>query len=68
MDIEASASNPMIWYLCQNGQTGKVEIFFRQLMKKGDLDPNAFNHLICYNSKEGNPDSAFDIIKIMGRR
>ncbi|KAH9763567.1 pentatricopeptide repeat-containing protein [Citrus sinensis] len=51
LDMEASAYNPMMRYLCQNGQTGKIEIILRQLMKK-----------------EGNPDSAFDIIKIMGRR
>ncbi|GAY63081.1 hypothetical protein CUMW_222770 [Citrus unshiu] len=51
LDKLASAYNPMMRYLCQNGQTGKIEIILRQLMKK-----------------EGNPDSAFDIIKIMGRR
>ncbi|KAJ0088744.1 hypothetical protein Patl1_32110 [Pistacia atlantica] len=66
--VEASAYNPMIQHLCHNGQTGKAEIFFRQLMKTGALDPIAFNNLICGHSKEGNPDSAFEIFKIMRRR
>lgn len=67
-EIQASAYNPMIQYLCNNRQTGKAEIFFRQLMKKGVQDPVAFNNLIHGHSKEGNPDSAFEILKIMGRR
>lgn len=68
LDMEASSYNLMIQHLCHNGQTGKAEIFFRQLMKKGVLDPVAFNNLIRGHSKEGNPDSAFEIVKIMGRR
>ncbi|EXC31617.1 hypothetical protein L484_008414 [Morus notabilis] len=67
-EMEASAYNAMIQFLCNHGQTGKAEIFFRQLMKKGVQDPVAFNNLIRGHSKEGNPDSAFEILKIMGRR
>ncbi|KAF4381646.1 large ribosomal subunit protein mL102 (rPPR5) [Cannabis sativa] len=66
--IEASAYNPMIQYLCNHGQTGKAENFFRQLMKTGVKDSVAFNNLIHGHSKEGNPDSAFEILKIMSRR
>ncbi|KAB1223743.1 hypothetical protein CJ030_MR2G016672 [Morella rubra] len=68
LEMEPSAYNPMIQYLCNHGQTGKAEMFFRQLMKKGVLDSVAFNNLICGHSKEGSPDSAFEILKIMGRR
>ncbi|KAF3943564.1 hypothetical protein CMV_029894 [Castanea mollissima] len=68
LDMEPSAYNPMIQYLCKHGQTAKAEIFFRQLMKKGVLDSVAFNNLLCGHSKEGNPDSAFEILKIMDRR
>ncbi|XP_061373796.1 large ribosomal subunit protein mL102 (rPPR5) [Gastrolobium bilobum] len=67
-EIEPSAYNPMIQYLCDNGQTVKAETFFRQLMKKGVQDSVAFNNLIRGHSKEGKPDSAFEIIKIMCRR
>ncbi|XP_041023896.1 pentatricopeptide repeat-containing protein At2g37230 [Juglans microcarpa x Juglans regia] len=67
-EMESTAYNPMIQYLCEHGQTGKAEIFFRQLMKKGVLDSFAFNNLICGHSREGNPDSAFEILRIMGRR
>ncbi|GLT53752.1 hypothetical protein SLA2020_270020 [Shorea laevis] len=68
LEMEPSSYNPMIQYLCNHGQTGKAETFFRQLMKKGVLDSVAFNNLICGHSREGNPDSAFEILKIMGRR
>ncbi|KAK7399951.1 hypothetical protein VNO78_11148 [Psophocarpus tetragonolobus] len=67
-EMEPSAYNLMIGYLCDNGRTGKAETFFRQLMKKGAQDSDAFNNLIRGHSKEGNPESAFEIIKIMGRR
>ncbi|OIW00649.1 hypothetical protein TanjilG_09130 [Lupinus angustifolius] len=67
-EIEASAYNPMIQYLCDNGQTVKAETFFRQLLKKGVIDAVAFNNLIRGHSKEGNPDSALEILTIMGRR
>ncbi|KAH1236608.1 Pentatricopeptide repeat-containing protein [Glycine max] len=67
-EMEPSAYNLMIGYLCEHGRTGKAETFFRQLMKKGVQDSVSFNNLICGHSKEGNPDSAFEIIKIMGRR
>lgn len=68
LEMEPSAYNPMIEYLCNHGQTAKAEIFFRQLMKKGVQDAVALNHLICGHSKEGAPDSASEILKIMGRR
>ncbi|KAL4272936.1 hypothetical protein GQ457_13G027210 [Hibiscus cannabinus] len=68
LEIEANAYNPMIQYLCHHGQTGRAEVFFRQLMKKGVLDPSAFNNLIRGHAKEGNPGLAFEILKIMGRR
>ncbi|KAA8518744.1 hypothetical protein F0562_016482 [Nyssa sinensis] len=68
LEMEPSAYNPMIMYLCNNGQTEKAETLFRQLMKKGVQDPIAFNNLICGHSKEGTPDSAFEILKIMVRR
>ena len=67
-EMEPSAYNLMIKYLCENGQTVKAETVFRQLMKKGVQDSVAFNNLIRGHSKEGNPDSAFEILKIMGRR
>ncbi|XP_057732100.1 pentatricopeptide repeat-containing protein At2g37230-like [Arachis stenosperma] len=67
-DMEPSAYNLMIKYLYENGQTAKAETFFRQLMKKGVQDSVSFNNLIHGHSKEGNPDSAFEILKIMGRR
>ncbi|KAE8727869.1 Pentatricopeptide repeat-containing protein [Hibiscus syriacus] len=68
LQIEANAYNPMIQYLCHHGQTGKAEVFFRQLMKKGVLDPTAFNNLIRGHAKEGNPSLAFEVLKTMGRR
>ncbi|GMY06580.1 pentatricopeptide repeat-containing protein At2g37230-like [Fagus crenata] len=68
LEIEPNAYNPMIQYLCNHGLTGKAETFFRQLMKKGVLDSVAFNNLLCGHSREGNPESAFEILKIMGRR
>ncbi|KAG5040823.1 hypothetical protein JHK85_013299 [Glycine max] len=67
-EMEPSAYNLMIGYLCEHGRTGKAETFFRQLLKKGVQDSVAFNNLIRGHSKEGNPDSAFEIMKIMGRR
>ncbi|GFZ11396.1 tetratricopeptide repeat (TPR)-like superfamily protein [Actinidia rufa] len=68
LEMEPSAYNPMITYLCSNGQTGKAEFFFRQLMKRGVQDSIAFNNIICGHSTEGTPDSAFEILKIMIRR
>ncbi|KAG7028567.1 Pentatricopeptide repeat-containing protein, partial [Cucurbita argyrosperma subsp. argyrosperma] len=68
LEIEPSAYNPIIQYLCNNGQTGKAETFFRQLLKKGIQDEVAFNNLIRGHSKEGNPDLAYEMLKIMGRR
>nr|TKS03824.1 hypothetical protein D5086_0000149160 [Populus alba] len=46
----------------------KQKFLFRQLLKKGVEDPLAFNNLICGHAKEGTPDSAFEILKIMGRK
>ncbi|XP_030540090.2 pentatricopeptide repeat-containing protein At2g37230 isoform X2 [Rhodamnia argentea] len=68
LEMGPEAYSPMIQYLCSHGQTGKAEIFFRQLMKKGVQDSVAFNSIICGHSKEGNPDAAFEILKIMDRR
>lgn len=68
LEMVPSAYNPMIDYLCNHGHTRKAETFFRQLLKKGVQDPVAFNNLIRGHSKEGNPDAAFEILKIMGRR
>ncbi|KAJ1430615.1 Tetratricopeptide-like helical domain superfamily [Sesbania bispinosa] len=67
-EMEPTAYNPMIQYLCDHGKSVKAETFFRQLMKKGVQDSVAFNNLIRGHSKEGNPDSALEIAKIMGRR
>lgn len=67
-DMEPTAYNPMIEYLCNNEKTNKAETLFRQLMKVGVQDPIAFNNLIRGHSKEGNPDSAFELTKIMVRR
>ncbi|XP_057417245.1 pentatricopeptide repeat-containing protein At2g37230 [Lotus japonicus] len=67
-EMEASAYNLMIKYLCDHGKTGKAETFFRQLLKKGVQDSDAFNNLLRGHSKEGNPDSALEIAKIMSRR
>ncbi|CAN4098115.1 unnamed protein product [Withania somnifera] len=66
--MEPSAYNLIIDYLCNNGQTGKAETLFRQLMKTGIQDPIAFNNLVCGHSREGVPDSAFELLKIIGRR
>lgn len=68
LHMEPSAYIPMIEYLCNNGQTSKAEALVRQLMKLGVQDPTALNALICGHSKEGTPDSAFELLKIMLRR
>ncbi|KAL6297144.1 hypothetical protein ACE6H2_005286 [Prunus campanulata] len=68
IELEPGAFNPMIEYLCNHGQTGKAEAFFRQLMKKGVQDSVAFNNLLRGHAKEGNSDSAFEILRIMNRR
>ncbi|KAK7383464.1 hypothetical protein VNO78_29143 [Psophocarpus tetragonolobus] len=67
-EMEPRVYNLMIGYLCDNGWTGKEETFFCLLMKKGAQDSDAFSNLICGHSKKGNPYSAFEITKIMGRR
>ncbi|KAL5702592.1 hypothetical protein ACHQM5_027793 [Ranunculus cassubicifolius] len=67
-EMEPSAFNPIIEYLCNNGKTEKAETLFRQLMKKGVQDPVAFNDLLRGHSKEANPESALEILKIMDRR
>lgn len=68
LPVEASAYNPIIEYLSCHGHTLKAETFFRQLMKSGVDDKLAFNHLIRGHAKEGNPEPAFEILKIMNRR
>lgn len=67
LEMQPEAYNIMIEYLCNNGHTAKAENFFRQLMKKGVQDPIAFNNLLSGHAKEGNPESAFEILKIMDR-
>lgn len=66
--LEATAYNPLIEYLCNNGCTKKAETFFRQLMKKGVDDTVAFNNLIRGYAKEKSPELASDILNIMARR
>jgi pentatricopeptide repeat protein len=66
--LEASAYNPVIEYLCNNGSTTKAATFFRQLMKKGVDDKAAFNSLIRGHAKEGVPEAAQEILAIMTRR
>ncbi|KAM3373769.1 pentatricopeptide repeat-containing protein [Capsicum galapagoense] len=68
LSMEPSAYILITDYLCNNGQTGKAETLFRQLMKIGVQDPVVFNNIVCGHSKEGVPDSAFELLKIMGRR
>ncbi|XP_074286549.1 large ribosomal subunit protein mL102 (rPPR5)-like [Silene latifolia] len=68
LHMEPPSYNAIIEYLCNNGKTEKAETLFRQLMKKGVKDPIAFNNLIRGHSKEGNPEAAFDIQKIMINR
>ncbi|KAI0524748.1 hypothetical protein KFK09_004132 [Dendrobium nobile] len=68
LPVEASAYNPIIEYLSFHGHTSKAETFFRQLMKRGVDDKIAFNHLIRGHAKEGNPEPAFEVLKIMNRR
>ncbi|CAM8877022.1 unnamed protein product [Rhodiola kirilowii] len=68
LEMEASAYNPIISHLCSIGQTKKAEVFFRQLMKKGVMDLAAFNELIRGHAREGSPDQAYEILKIMDRR
>ncbi|XP_058109990.1 large ribosomal subunit protein mL102 (rPPR5) [Magnolia sinica] len=67
-EMESTAYNPMIEYLCSHGGTKKAETFFRQLMKKGAQDEIAFNNLIRGHSKEGTPESGLELLKIMERR
>ncbi|KAK1266625.1 Pentatricopeptide repeat-containing protein [Acorus gramineus] len=67
-EMGSSAYVPLIEHLCNNGQTKKAEIFFRQLMKRGVDDPTAFNHLIRGHAKEGSPESMVELLTIMGRR
>uniref|UniRef100_A0A0E0G002 Pentatricopeptide repeat-containing protein-mitochondrial domain-containing protein n=1 Tax=Oryza nivara TaxID=4536 RepID=A0A0E0G002_ORYNI len=66
--LEGPAYNPVIEYLCSNGNTSKAETFFRQLMKKGVDDKAAFNSLIRGHAKEGVPEAAQEILAIMTRR
>ncbi|XP_044414546.1 pentatricopeptide repeat-containing protein At2g37230-like [Triticum aestivum] len=66
--MEAPAYNPVIEYLCDNGNTNKAETFFRQLMKKGVDDKSAFNSLIRGHAKEGALEAAKEILAIMTRR
>ncbi|KAF7047544.1 hypothetical protein CFC21_056464 [Triticum aestivum] len=66
--LEAPAYNPVIEYLCNNGNTNKAETFFRQLMKKGVDDKSAFNSLIRGHAKEGALEAAKEILAIMTRR
>jgi pentatricopeptide repeat protein len=66
--LEAPAYNPVIEYLCNNGNTDKAETFFRQLMKKGVDDKSAFNSLIRGHAKEGALEAAQEILAIMTRR
>ncbi|XBH54188.1 large ribosomal subunit protein mL102 (rPPR5) [Aegilops tauschii subsp. strangulata] len=66
--LEAPAYNPVIEYLCNNGNTNKAETFFRQLMKKGVDDKSAFNSLIRGHAKEGALEAAKEILSIMTRR
>ncbi|CAI9103681.1 OLC1v1002213C1 [Oldenlandia corymbosa var. corymbosa] len=68
LQMEPSAYNLVIEYLCNNGQTGKAETLLRQLMKMGVQDELAFNNLIHGHSKEGNTESASELLQIMGRR
>lgn len=68
LELESNLFNPMIDYLCNNNMTSKAETLFRQLMKMGVLDSVSFNSLIQGHSKEGTPDSAFELLKIMMRR
>nr|GEW48824.1 pentatricopeptide repeat-containing protein At2g37230 [Tanacetum cinerariifolium] len=68
LDLESTAYNPIIGYLCENCMTTKAETLFRQLMKLGVLDPVGFNAIICGHAKEGNPESGFELLKIMLRR
>ncbi|MCL7023761.1 hypothetical protein MKW94_001623 [Papaver nudicaule] len=67
-EIESSAYNPMIEYLCNHGHTGKAEAFLRQLLKKGIQDPVVFNNVLRGHSKEGSPEPALEILQIMRRR
>ncbi|KAG9451705.1 hypothetical protein H6P81_004609 [Aristolochia fimbriata] len=66
--MESTAYNPMIEYLCENGETKKAEVFFRQLMKTGIQDSSAFNNLVRGHCKEGAPDLGTEVLKIMQRR
>ncbi|EPS72095.1 hypothetical protein M569_02663, partial [Genlisea aurea] len=66
--LEPDSYNPMIEYLCSNGQTAKAEALFRQLMKLGVLDAAAFNALVVGHSREGAPASASEILRITARR
>ncbi|XP_068635773.1 large ribosomal subunit protein mL102 (rPPR5) [Aristolochia californica] len=66
--MEASAYNPMVEYLCQNGETKKAEVLYRQLMKTGVQDSVAFNNLVRGHCKEGAPELGTEILNIMQRR
>ncbi|KAJ3683897.1 hypothetical protein LUZ60_014124 [Juncus effusus] len=66
--IEAKPYEQIIEYLCNNGNTNKAELFFRQLMKHGSDDQISFNNLIKGHAKEGSTESASEILNIMTRR
>ncbi|GAA0138632.1 hypothetical protein LIER_00339 [Lithospermum erythrorhizon] len=66
--MEPTAYNAIIDYLCNNGQAEKAETLMRQLLKIGIQDSVAFNNLIAGHAKEGAPDSAYELLKIMVRR
>ncbi|CAI9783180.1 unnamed protein product [Fraxinus pennsylvanica] len=52
LHMEASAYNPIIEYLCNNGQTAKAEILLWQLMKMGVQDPVAVNNQEKYSFRK----------------
>ncbi|CAH9105115.1 unnamed protein product [Cuscuta europaea] len=66
--MDPSAYNVIIDHLCNNGQTSKAEVFMRQLMKIGIQDPVALNNLIRGHAREGDLESASELLKIMVRR
>ncbi|XP_051143511.1 pentatricopeptide repeat-containing protein At1g02060, chloroplastic [Andrographis paniculata] len=63
-----AAYNPIFEYLCANRKTKKAERVFRQLMKRGTQDPNAFETLISGHCREGTFERGYNLLVLMLRR
>nr|AYM00573.1 pentatricopeptide repeat protein [Salvia miltiorrhiza] len=60
--------NPIFKHLCENGRTKKAERVFRQLMRRGKMDPLAFETLILGHGREGAFEDGYKLVILMLRR